>query len=190
MSTQKTFFTSDTHFFHDNIIRLSKRPFVNMDAMISTIVENWNAAVGKGDIVYHLGDVFLTWGKRDQDKVNSMLAALNGQKFLIIGNHDRDEAITSKHFVWARHYHEIKVDFGDVHKQRIVMCHYPMRSWNQMGRGAWMLYGHCHGNLPWHPGKSMDIGVDSNRFAPLEVHDIKKIMDKRPIFTEDHHGDN
>lgn len=181
------FFISDTHFFHDNIIKLSKRPFRDMSHMIETIVERWNAKVRPGDVVIHLGDVFLLWGKKDIEKGNAMLSRLNGQKYLIIGNHDRDEAIKSSEFIWARHYHELKLDLGGEHKQRIVLSHYPFRSWNQMGRGSWMLHGHCHGNLPWHPGKSMDVGVDANEFTPLSVEEVKEIMDRRPIFTEDHH---
>ena len=52
----KVFFTSDTHFYHANIINFCKRPFANVETMNEALIENWNAVVGANDIVFHLGD--------------------------------------------------------------------------------------------------------------------------------------
>ena len=52
----KVFFTSDTHFYHGNIIRFCNRPFKDVDMMNETIISNWNNTVGQDDIVFHLGD--------------------------------------------------------------------------------------------------------------------------------------
>ena len=52
----KVFFTSDTHFYHANIINFCKRPFANVETMNEALIENWNAVVGVDDIVFHLGD--------------------------------------------------------------------------------------------------------------------------------------
>lgn len=176
----KIYFTSDTHFNHANIIQYSDRPFKGIDHMTEVLIANWNKKVKPGDVVYHLGDFSLSWGPKHESMIDDILLRLNGQKYLILGNHDRDEVINNKRWIWARHYHEIKVNVGgDSHQ--IMMFHYALRSWNKMGRGPWMLYGHSHGNLPWHPGKSMDVGVDPNDYGPLSVQYIKTIMDKRPI---------
>ena len=40
-----TYFTSDQHFGHFNIIRLSHRPFASLDEMNETMVARWNAKV-------------------------------------------------------------------------------------------------------------------------------------------------
>jgi calcineurin-like phosphoesterase family protein len=157
--------------------------------MTEVIIENWNARIGPGDIVYHLGDFALSYGKKDADAIDDILAHLNGNKFLITGNHDRDEVTKNKRWIKVLPYHEIKVDLGAETPQRINMFHYSMRTWNQQGRGSWALYGHSHGNLPQPPGKCMDVGVDPNYFTPLNIMTIKRIMDKKPIFTEDHHGE-
>ena len=49
---EHTFFTSDTHFNHTNIIRFCNRPFRNVDEMNETIVANWNATIGMDDTVF------------------------------------------------------------------------------------------------------------------------------------------
>lgn len=53
------FFTSDTHFGHNNIIKLSNRPFSSVEEMNEGLIERWNDVVGAEDIVYHLGDFSL-----------------------------------------------------------------------------------------------------------------------------------
>lgn len=50
----KVFFTSDTHFYHGNIIRFCNRPFKDVEVMNETIISNWNNTVGQDDIVFHL----------------------------------------------------------------------------------------------------------------------------------------
>ena len=50
----KVFFTSDTHFYHGNIIRFCNRPFKDVEMMNETIISNWNDTVGQDDIVFHL----------------------------------------------------------------------------------------------------------------------------------------
>ena len=43
----KVYFTSDTHFYHSNIIGFCKRPFKNVEDMNETLIENWNRVVGQ-----------------------------------------------------------------------------------------------------------------------------------------------
>lgn len=79
------FFTSDTHFWHKNIIGYSNRPFKDVQHMNETIIANWNSMVGPSDIVFHLGDVALgPWSEWA-----GTLARLNGYKILVVGNHER-----------------------------------------------------------------------------------------------------
>jgi calcineurin-like phosphoesterase family protein len=59
MKQLNIFFSAHTHFFHDNIIKYSRRPFANVDEMNTAIIDNWNTTVGPTDIVYLLGDLTL-----------------------------------------------------------------------------------------------------------------------------------
>lgn len=180
-------FTSDTHFNHENIIQHSKRPFRDLEHMTEELVSRWNACVAPGDTIYHLGDFALSWGKKHAEIIDSLLARLNGNKWLIVGNHDRKEVVGNSRWAGVAHYHELKLNLGGEHKQRIVMCHYPLRSWNQMHRGAWMLHGHCHGSLQGAQGKILDVGVDVHDFKPISLESVQETMEKHSVVCVDHH---
>lgn len=180
-------FTADTHFNHRNIIEYSSRPFASVEEMHEAMVSHWNDRVSDGDTVYHLGDFAITYGRKDKDIVDGLLSRLKGRKWLIIGNHDRREVRRSPGWDMIKHYHELKVDLGGVHKQRIVLCHYALRVWNQQHRSAWMLHGHSHGNLSDVGGKTMDVGVDCHDYCPISIDEVKQYMDEREIVGFDHH---
>ena len=77
------FFTSDSHFNHENIIKFCNRPFDSLDEMNDALTENWNAKVKPDDTVFHLGD--FSWGGSGSWK--SARERLNGHIILIKGNH-------------------------------------------------------------------------------------------------------
>ncbi|MEM1225877.1 MAG: phosphoesterase [Planctomycetota bacterium] len=182
-------FTSDTHFNHENVIKYCSRPFVDLDDMTESIIASWNCRVMPGDTVYHLGDFALSRGSKHASLVDSILSRLNGQKWLIKGNHDRKEVTDNPRWIRVKDYHEIKVDVGEVHKQRVVMSHYRLFVWNQRHRGAYMLNGHSHGNLnhiPW--GRSLDVGVDCFDYAPVSFDEVHSLLRRVPIGDcHDHH---
>ena len=51
------YFTSDLHLGHRGIIRMQDRPFADLEEMNRVLIYNYNAVVGKDDIVYILGDI-------------------------------------------------------------------------------------------------------------------------------------
>ena len=61
----KVLFTSDLHFGHENILRFDNRLFSTTDEMDAELVRRWNAKVGKGDLVYVLGDMI--WKSKIDD---------------------------------------------------------------------------------------------------------------------------
>lgn len=167
------FFTSDTHYFHANIIRYSNRPFSSVQEMNEKMIENYNAVVKPNDIVYHLGD--FSFGKLDE--TIKIASRLNGKKHLITGNHDhkhREQKSFIDNFVWVKDYHELRHD-----NTKIVLCHYPFESWNTSGHGSIHLHGHSHSNLGHNNKKRMDVGVDCHDYAPISLEEIIEVMKNR-----------
>ncbi len=81
----KIWFTSDTHYYHSNIIKYCNRPYKDVEEMNEALIRNFNAVVRPEDTVYHLGD----FGFSHVDKLKYILSRLNGNKVLIYGNHDK-----------------------------------------------------------------------------------------------------
>ena len=165
----RTFFTSDSHFGHGNIIRLSHRPsrehpFRDEAQMNRALTDAWNSVVNPGDVVYHLGDFSL----RPASVIDGLLKKLHGTKHLIVGNHDRTHGVAG----WASIQEMDKIE---VDGQGVFLCHYPMREWPGMWRGTVHLYGHVHGNLQPLPG-SMDVGADVWGGKPVQIAEILGAM--------------
>lgn len=76
------FFTADTHFGDVHIFDGVERAFADAEEMNETIVQRWNAAVRPRDVVWLLGDVTSDTGPSEH------IRRLNGQKYLVAGNHD------------------------------------------------------------------------------------------------------
>lgn len=167
----KIFFTSDTHFGHENIIKYTNRPFKTSYEMDEAIVQNWNRVVTADDTVYHLGD--FAFGRTTQEYVSKIAKRLNGKIHLIVGNHEKLGKGIPWRFASIKDYDEIEVE-----GQRIVLFHYGLRTWHHNMRGVWHLYGHSHGTLPAF-GKSLDIGVDCWNFTPVEFANLELTMDNR-----------
>lgn len=168
-----TWFTSDIHFNHRNIIRLCDRPFDDIVEMNESIIENFNAVVRPDDDLYILGDVNF---KGNADK---LIPRLNGYKFLIEGNHDKDYDPTLFEEIYQ--LHEINVP---VHGRsyRFVLCHYPLAEWNGFYKRAIHLHGHQH-NKPVYNEQMRsqklyryDVGVDANGFYPVSAEQIVKFF--------------
>lgn len=170
-----TFFTSDTHFGHANIIRYCSRPFASTQEMDESMIANWNAVVRPDDEVWHLGD--FAHGA-DGKHVRAVFHRLNGVKRLVVGNHDRAETLDLPWAAPPTHLATVGVD-----GVRVVMCHYGLRVWPGMRRKAISLYGHSHGRLPG-TSISLDVGVDCWGFTPVGLEDIRRRMRTLPETPE------
>lgn len=175
-------FTSDTHYFHHNIIRYSNRPFTDVREMNAAMIAVWQSVVKPEDHVFHLGDFAMAGPKSTLE----ILQQLPGHKHLVFGNHDvkmRGAKDILQYFETVHDTVQIKVadptiDTRNGGYQLITLCHFAYRTWNKAHYGAWNLHGHNHGNLP-PAGKQLDVGVDSVGFAPIDYKTVREIMAKR-----------
>ena len=166
------YFSADLHFAHGNIIRMENRPFSSVEEMNKALIQNWNAKVFDNDDVYILGDFTL----KGPSLANELLEQLQGQKFLIRGNHDRfvdRQSFRKDVFLWVRDYFELSWQ-----GYYFILCHYQILSWNWMHRGSFHLHGHQHNTLGYNLSnraagvRRFDVGVDAHGMAPVSIEEI------------------
>lgn len=175
------FFTSDTHFCHANILKYCpNRVFDSVDEHDEHLIRVWNDKVKEDDIIFHCGDFAFGPIEKSYD----ILDRLKGKKVLITGNHDvrhmKSQYFKEKWKAIFRGYHEVEVRF-EQHTQLIVLCHYPLQTWNKSHYGSFHFHGHCHGKPIRLQLKHMiDIGVDlSPDFAPWGKDEVLTHLTKR-----------
>ncbi len=166
-----TYFTSDQHFGHFNIIRLSHRPFATADEMDEAMIAKWNAKVKAHDTIYILGDLFFR-----SANVEPILKRLCGRKHLVLGNHDHSWTGKVRLGDYFKSVQTMKeVDIGG---NPATLCHYPMLSYPQARRG-YMIYGHIHNNtgddywpLIMRRPRMLNAGVNVNGFEPVTFEEL------------------
>jgi calcineurin-like phosphoesterase family protein len=175
------YFTSDTHFGHTNILKYSRRPFADVQAMDEALIANWNAVVGPEDVIYHLGDFTLA----GEEVARRILFRLQGQ-IRVLGypwHHDHrwlpaelgpsDLYSASGHPVEILKPMEVLTLPVADRQQVIVLCHYPLARWDRAHYGSWHLHGHSHGTY-FAPGAILDVGVDCHHYAPVSLQALAK----------------
>ena len=184
------FYIADTHFGHENIMRLCKRPYRSVDEMDETYIQNWNSVVTDNDTVYIVGDFCF----RNAKKPEYYLERLNGHKVLILGNHDKN---IKQNLVKGRYpgfdkvvpYLEIKDELnGEL--VDVVLSHYPMVEWNGYFRSSILLYGHIHNNVDNRAYQIMqdipnafNVGVDVLYATPRT---LKEVVYYNRVFKDKH----
>jgi len=177
---KKIHFVADLHHGHSKIVDICNRPISREKHDEWLLKEVFNKYVQKNQEVYILGDISMA-KRRDAEK---FVARMNGNKHLILGNHDKNvshlgnwsEVTQIKDFTYSR--------FGlNIH---IILCHYPIASWNRKIHGAWHLHAHSHGRFE-NSGLSWDVGIDnqSNKFGvfgwcrPINLYEVVQIMNEK-----------
>ena len=171
----KIFFTSDTHFWHTNIIKYCNRPFENVEEMNEKLIQNWNSIVPKDGLVFHLGDFAFS----GPTKASVILEQLNGNIVLIRGNHDYRSTMK----LFNQVYDQLLIQIED---DQIYLNHYPFLTFSgAYSKNTYQLFGHVHSNgtitdspdcsrLQYLLSNQYDVGVDNNNFKPVTWLQIKE----------------
>ena len=175
-TSDKLFWTSDTHFSHKNIMQYCDRPFSSIEEMNEKLISNWNSAVDSDATVFHLGD--FAFGTIAQwEEVRSQL---NGEIHLILGNHDFHNYTNYRERLEKMFASVTMQQVIEVGKHKIWMNHYPFLTFAGIYREknpAIELFGHVHlkpqsrgadtSRLDYALQTQYDVGVDLNNFTPV-----------------------
>ncbi len=193
------FYIADTHFGHESILKLCKRPFSSIAEMNEALVENWNAKVKGNDKVYILGDMFYK-----ATGVKDILTRLKGKKHLILGNHDaswleeyivntgekakKTDTLPHKSYRLKETGEDLSLYFKSVNDVLqatnsdvgCILCHYPLLTWKHEKR-LLMLHGHLHNDtqdlffpLLANDDRILNAGVEINGYMPVTLEELKE----------------
>ncbi len=182
-------FSADHHFYHQNVIRYCARPFSSVDEMNAEMVKRWNEVVAPGDTVYYLGDFSLA-----HRAVTVFLPQLNGEKCLIMGNHDHCHPVHCKKEQKCQRMRKLYYDAGfkelvlskemNIAGRNVELHHMPFAGdhekeryteWRPKDKGQWLLHGHIHEKWKQR-GRMINVGVDVWDFYPVSIVQIEKIV--------------
>ena len=159
-----TFFISDTHFDHNNIIKYCNRPFTSATKMNEVLLKNWEDAIKPEDDVYFLGDLTMKNTRVWLDK-------LTGKIHFIRGNHDRKKGYEFKN-----------IDFMDIGPYHCALIHDP---WGPLLDGVdvdFIIHGHIHSNLGvYFPPKYINMSVEVTDYKPVSIAEMILIMNERKL---------
>lgn len=195
-SRHNTWFTSDLHFSHLNVIHYSDRPFTTLEEMEEKLIKRWNARVKPEDRVIVVGDFQLGCGK---PRLREILAQLNGTKILVRGNHDLTQAeMVTAGFDFVCEFMQLKIA-GEL----VNISHYPykaskLKTWfytlahklfpkkfyqprkfifQKPDDGNFLIHGHTHSKIRVK-GRMIHVGVDAWNYEPVPLAKIADIIAK------------
>lgn len=132
-------FTSDTHFGHEVVLRSCERPWASVSEMNGALVDAINEHVEPGDTLYHLGDY--SFKTTLEDAANLRKRISRKDVHLVPGNHDKDWAQPAVSWAFTV---EKPITVLKIGKLKLVLSHYPMADWQGMSHGSIHLHGHIH----------------------------------------------
>lgn len=156
----KSYFWSDLHLGHDNIIKFRKQ-FSTPEEHHETIFDRLATTIGKRDKITLLGDICFTryW----LDKIRSIKCI---SKVLILGNHDTERDISCLEYCSV---------FDQVHgllkTKGFWLSHAPIHP-NEL-RGCRNIHGHVHDN-PIDDDRYISVCVESHPF-PVDITKLKEV---------------
>lgn len=189
-------FTSDHHFRHCNILQFTDRPYDTIEDMEKDYIKKWNKRIKPNDLVYICGDHI--WNSVKKPAYLKLNNKLNGNKVLVIGNHDDVKELQAMNLGYICAVREARIRLGNV---TVRLSHYPYAFgfWKNLGcklkalvttfkwikvkhqakrpqnDGSWLLHGHTHSKNKVN-GNMIHIGVDSWNGMPVSGNEIVKII--------------
>lgn len=209
----KIYFWSDLHFCHAKDFILNPRGFSDSESHKKFIIDSWNSTVPEDGVVFLLGDSVIGAGKDSENVFCDLFSKLNYKEiYIMAGNHAagyksifasliKNERKIDEYYrlltffrknsvaYFIPNYYEIRID-GVLN----ILSHYPLVSWNEMGKGSMHFFGHVHSNLDkkqwlldnYLIGRCLEVTPEKIR-KPISFLEAKEILEKRSPLQIDHH---
>lgn len=151
-------FAADLHLGHKKILQFAGdyRGGTTVEEHDDWVVDSWNGTVGKRDPVYILGDV--AFSREGLERVRE----LQGQKFLIQGNHDlfsleayQDVGLK---VIGFRKYKGFWLSHAPIHPDEL--------------RGCKNIHGHVHQNT-LADDRYINVSLEAIGGKPISIHELK-----------------
>lgn len=164
------FFIADTHFGDGNIIRYENRPFADIAEMDRVIIKKWNETVSAYDKIFLIGD----FSAYCFDKSREICRSLNGEKFLVMGNHD----IENEQYYRDCGFSEVS-RYPIIYESFWILSHEPMYINKNMPYAN--IFGHVHGNPIYSDfsEQSFCVSVERTEYRPISFSEIKRCIQER-----------
>ena len=203
-SDMTTYYTSDPHFGHLNIIRFCDRPFPGVPAMNARLVELWNETVTDDDTVWVLGDVALGALDESLAHIGRLAGASSwcpetttaaGRVIARCARATRRPASgvgpTLGNATWTRASPRSTTgpNGSSSSDQKVELSHFPYEGdshgedrfveYRPVDRGGWVVHGHVHDT--WRQrGRQINVGVDAWGGRPVSAETIAGLIADGP----------
>ena len=193
------FFTSDWHLGSTNVLEYSSRPFKTAGEAASSLVDACNDVAHKADVVFHVGDFWLSGvdrhGKTPDENAltadpDDYLRFIFARFVLLSGNHDDGHNVESDLKSMSV---DLNRNYRDVYVSHFPSNHHEYKGPGRIPKGKPFiaLCGHVHDKWKYfYDNKNhvlnYNVGVDCHNYRPVKDSDITEDLDF--IFT--HHDFN
>lgn len=135
--------------------------------MDSALIRNWNKTVKSNDLVYVLGD-FTMRGTESYSWFQSIIDKLNGEKILILGNHDKLSALKYVELGFKSAHTSLSLD-----NKRLFLIHDPSNR-GIAPKNYKILCGHVHNLFVFADGEptTLNVGVDIWDYKPISLEQV------------------
>ena len=156
----KVYFISDLHLGHQSMaVKRGFSSFLDHDAYI---IKCWNSVVGKGDVVWVLGDITM-----EKSSSYQLLSLLKGYKKVVLGNHDAPQ-----HTKELLKY--VNSVCGAVKYKDYILTHIPVHPC-EIGRFKGNIHGHVHENSI-DDSRYINVSCEVVNYTPKLFESLNKII--------------
>lgn len=191
LGIKMNFFTSDTHFGDNGIIKREIRPFKNFKQFEKKVIKLWNKQAKKNDTIYSVGD-FFNYNKNDTKSWKNTLKLakkIHAKIIIIVGNNEEriiknefdNNFENFKQILTQNGYHDVVFDaYININEFSYYLNHYPINKKDNY----LTLFGHTHRSTGlWKPF-GLNVGCDLNYFKLYSEDDIYNLSIEKQKFWD------